>query len=142
MLFVAGILAGVGVMAPLIIPHPSPVTSAAHPLAPADSSTPWLVENAPWMWRAGVSFAVAWFVAYLIRAAFKLGLIVAGVTAVILAALQYFGLVDVHWKSLGEQASKVAQRVEDTTHDEVVGLLPSAGAASLGLGSGLLRRRA
>lgn len=102
---------------------------------------PWLVEQSPWMWRAGLSFGVAYAAAYVLRAAIKIGLIVVGVAVLAGVGLQKWGVLDVNWKEVERKAETVAGEVQERTEKELMALLPSAGAGGLGFSSGFFRRR-
>jgi uncharacterized membrane protein (Fun14 family) len=106
---------------------------------PPDALDRW----SPTIFRLGFSFFVGFTVAYAVRSFMKIALIVIGVLFLALFGLQYAGVIDVDWATMGEHFDALRDRIAaeaSSFGDFITGALPSAGAAVLGLVAGFRRK--
>lgn len=102
-----------------------------------------LETYSPTVFRLGFAFFLGFAIAYAIRAALKVVLIVVGAVLLLLVGLQMAGLVSVNWEAmrgiydgstswLGEQTQSLTAFLS--------GYIPSGGTAVAGFGVGLMKK--
>jgi uncharacterized membrane protein (Fun14 family) len=101
------------------------------------------IEWSPALLRGGVSFFVAFAVAFAFRAFVRIGLIFVGIWAATLFLLARIGWVEVHWDIIDVWFQARVAGLSDEFESFgrfITGSLPSASMAGLGLFTGLRRR--
>ncbi|MDX9911951.1 MAG: FUN14 domain-containing protein [Phycisphaerales bacterium] len=96
----------------------------------------------PAIFRLGFSFIAGFAVAYALRAFVKMTLIVLGAGVLLVAGLQYAGLVSVDWGAIASRWDGVSAWVHDNTRSFLgflTGQLPSAASGVAGLAMGFRR---
>lgn len=117
---------------------------------PADSADTQTSEDktplelySPTVFRLGFAFFVGFAIAYAIRAAFKVVLVVVGAVLLLLVGLQMAGLVTVNWEAMqglyDNTTAWLGQQTQSLTAF-LSGYLPSGGTAAAGFGLGLLKK--
>jgi uncharacterized membrane protein (Fun14 family) len=102
-----------------------------------------LPDFSPAVFRLGFSFAIAFAIAYAFRMFMRTVLIFAGLFALMLAGLEYAGLIEVKWGAMASGYESAASWFSAQTQSMMAfatGYLPSLGAGTLGLGAGFVRR--
>lgn len=93
----------------------------------------------PALLRGGLSFFVAFCLAFAFRQFMRIALIFVGVWAASLFLLQHLGWVEVHWDLIEQQFDNMGSKVTEQLKSAktfITGSLPSAGMAGLGLFTG------
>lgn len=91
------------------------------------------------VFRLGFSFVAGFCIGYAVRAALKTAAIVAGLVLLLLFALSYGGVIEVHWQDIDALWNRFADAVAAESKQFqafVTGSLPAAGLATLGLVAG------
>lgn len=97
----------------------------------------------PALFRFGFAFFVGFAIAYAIRAALKVVLIVAGAVLLLLVGLQTGGLITVNWGAMDGVYQSVTAWLADQTQSLTAflrGYIPSGATAATGFGIGLLKK--
>lgn len=98
----------------------------------------------PTVFRLGFAFFVGFAIAYALRAAFKVVLIVVGAVLLLLIGLQMAGLITVNWEAMeglyNSTTAWLATQTESLTAF-LSGYLPSGGTAVAGFGMGMLKKQ-
>ncbi|MBN2491247.1 MAG: hypothetical protein JXQ29_10415 [Planctomycetes bacterium] len=97
----------------------------------------------PALLRGGISFFLAFCLAFALRAFLRLGAIFIGLWALSLFVLSYVGWVDVHWDVIDEHFMGWTHSVGEqfqSFQKFITGSLPSATLAGLGLLAGFKRK--
>lgn len=97
----------------------------------------------PALFRLGFAFFVGFAIAFAVRAAIKVVLIVAGAVLLLLIGLQMAGLVTVNWGAMDGMYQSVAAWLADQTNSLTAflrGYIPSGATAVTGFGIGLLKK--
>ena len=97
----------------------------------------------PTVFRLGFAFFVGFAIAYALRAAFKVVLIVVGTVFLLLIGLQMANLITVNWEAMqgiyDNTTAWLATQTQSLTAF-LSGYLPSGGTAAAGFGIGLLKK--
>lgn len=136
-----------GVALPFVFPPSQPSTGAVSSLTSSlnagtlsdSSSEHWTKDWSPAIFRFGFSFVIGFAIAYALRWAIKTALLVAGILALFVLGLQYFGIVDVKWGLVQNQYDDAATWISQQTKSFsafITGALPSAASAAAGLIAG------
>jgi uncharacterized membrane protein (Fun14 family) len=99
---------------------------------------------APTVFRLGFAFFVGFAIAYAIRAAFRVVLIVVGAVLLLLVGLQMAGLVTVNWEAMHGMYNSTTAWLSTQTQSLTAflrGYIPSGGTAAAGFGVGLLKKQ-
>ncbi|MCC7387750.1 MAG: hypothetical protein IT431_03180 [Phycisphaerales bacterium] len=99
---------------------------------------------APTVFRLGFAFFVGFAIAYAIRAAFRVVLIVVGAVLLLLVGLQMAGLVTVNWEAMHGMYDSTTAWLSTQTQSLTAflrGYIPSGGTAAAGFGMGLLKKQ-
>jgi len=97
----------------------------------------------PALLRGGISFFVAFCLAFALRAFLRIGAIFVGIWALSLFVLAYAGWVEVHWDKIDRQFIDWTSRLGDqfaSFKAFITGSLPSTGLAGLGLFTGFKKK--
>jgi uncharacterized membrane protein (Fun14 family) len=98
----------------------------------------------PTVFRLGFAFFVGFAIAYAIRAAFRVVLIVVGAVLLLLVGLQMAGLVTVNWEAMHGMYDSTTAWLSTQTQSLTAflrGYIPSGGTAAAGFGVGLLKKQ-
>ncbi|VAX42560.1 hypothetical protein MNBD_PLANCTO03-1687 [hydrothermal vent metagenome] len=108
----------------------------------ADQDKTTLELYSPTVFRLGFAFFVGFAIAYALRAAFKVVLIVVGAVLLLLVGLQMAGLITVNWEAMQglyeTSTAWLATQTESLTAF-LRGYIPSGGTAVAGFGVGMLK---
>ena len=111
--------------------------------APATPDTQRLIDRwSPAAFRLGFSFFVGFAIAFALRAAMQITLLVVGIIAIALIALQQTELIDFDWSRLQQPFDAAVAWLRSQTRTiqtTLSGQLPSAAAAAAGLFMGFRR---
>ena len=145
----ASAAAGPQLLSPLVA-DPAPAGAASTAAADSEPAIEdagdahrFLREWSPSFARWGFSFFVGLAVGCALRAFYKIGLVVAGLLALILFGLSSIGVITVNWGVLEDEFNQMAASARDSfgqLQALLQGSLPSGAMAGLGLLSGLWRR--
>lgn len=117
-------------------------TAGTHSSREEAEKTP-LQLYTPALFRFGFAFFVGFAIAYAIRAALKVVLIVAGAVLLLLVALQMTGMITVNWGAMDGVYQSVTGWLADQTQSLATflrGYIPSGATAATGFGIGLLKK--
>lgn len=98
----------------------------------------------PTIFRLGFAFFLGFAIAYALRTAFKIVLLVVGGVALLLIGLQMAGLVTVNWdamEGLYDSSTAWLGRQTESLTAFLSGYIPSGGTAVAGFGIGMLKKR-
>ncbi|MBK7403210.1 MAG: hypothetical protein IPJ41_00910 [Phycisphaerales bacterium] len=102
-----------------------------------------LQTYSPTIFRLGFAFFLGFAIAYAIRAALKVVLIVVGAVLLLLVGLQMAGLIAVNWEAMrglyDGSTSWLGQQTQSLSAF-LSGYIPSGGTALAGFGVGLMKR--
>ncbi len=109
----------------------------------ADNLSRLLDQWSPFLIKLGLSFFVGFSIGVFLKAVFKVSLFLSGMAFLLLFALSYFNVVEIHWDVMeGHYNSIIASLGEQTSvfKNFITGSLPSAGSFSFGVLAALKRR--
>jgi len=111
--------------------------------AAGDADKTALELYSPTVFRLGFAFFVGFAIAYALRAAFKVVLIVVGTVLLLLVGLQMAGLITVNWEAMqglyDNSTAWLATQTQSLTAF-LRGYIPSGGTAAAGFGVGMLKK--
>jgi uncharacterized membrane protein (Fun14 family) len=122
--------------------HTADATTDGTESEPATDKTA-LELYTPALFRLGFAFFVGFAIAFAIRAALKVVLIVAGAVLLLLIGLQMAGLVTVNWSAMDGMYQSATAWLADQTRSLAAfirGYIPSGATAATGFGIGLLKK--
>ncbi len=97
----------------------------------------------PTVFRLGFAFFVGFAIAFALRAAFKVVLIVVGTMLLLLVGLQMAGLITVNWEAMQGLYNTTTAWLSTQTQSLTAflrGYIPSGGTAMAGFGMGMLKK--
>lgn len=113
------------------------------PGAESDQHKTALELYSPTVFRLGFAFFVGFAIAYALRAAFKVVLIVVGTVLLLLVGLQMAGLITVNWEAMQGLYDNTTAWLATQTQSLTAflsGYIPSGGTAAAGFGIGMLKK--
>lgn len=121
----------------------TPQGNADGEAAAGDADKTALELYSPTVFRLGFAFFVGFAIAYVLRAAFKVVLIVVGTVLLLLVGLQMAGLITVNWEAMqglyDNSTAWLATQTQSLTAF-LRGYIPSGGTAAAGFGVGMLKK--
>ena len=112
--------------------------------AAGDADKTALELYSPTVFRLGFAFFVGFAIAFALRAAFKVVLIVVGTVLLLLVGLQMAGLITVNWEAMqglyDNSTAWLATQTQSLTAF-LRGYIPSGGTAAAGFGVGMLKKQ-
>ena len=122
----------------------TPEGNADGEAAAGDADKTALELYSPTVFRLGFAFFVGFAIAYALRAAFKVVLIVVGTVLLLLVGLQMAGLITVNWEAMqglyDNSTAWLATQTQSLTAF-LRGYIPSGGTAAAGFGVGMLKKQ-
>jgi uncharacterized membrane protein (Fun14 family) len=122
------------------IPEPDPAPYPEEPdLAAAETTTPWSGA----LVRGGAGFLVGFVVGFALRMLFRVTLVIFGLMLLAMIGASYAGWIHVNWEVVQEQISQWGAAIENEATGVktfLLGSLPAAGLAGVGLFAGFKKR--